>query len=319
MSLQSLPGHYASKIKIDVCPSCNMFWFDTSESTQLSSDGVVELFQLINSNKGAQTPQISNRLGCVRCNQHLLPKIDRVNTGTFSYFSCGEGHGRLTTFYQFLIEKRFVRTLSKTELERLAIEVKQVKCSGCGAAVNLGTESACAYCRSPIAVFDRDAAKKAIDHYLNERKRQVLLTPPGRQASSNAQASATSTGGERGDLAIDIVWAMAQFVSTSARWRSSASLPGGGSSQGGFSTGGFAQASMPQGDLGAVGDFSAMLSQASLPSVASDPGGLPDLSSLGENLSDISGNAIESLSETEGDLVDLVTDGLGSLIGALFD
>jgi Transcription factor zinc-finger len=318
MRLQSLPGHYTSKVNIDVCHACNLFWFDSTESTQLSPDGVVELFQLINSNKGAQTPQIAQRLACTRCKKQLVPRRDQVNTGIFNYFACDDGHGRLTTFYQFLIEKKFVRTLSKIELDKLALEVRQIKCSGCGAAVNVGKESACSYCRAPIAVFDREAAKKAIDHYLSERKRQLPARPPSQPQAALAQQHSSSTGEGVSDLALDIVWAMAQFVGTTSRRQIGSGSHHGGIAEVGSlplpsaeeALGQMASADAPIGAT-ALDDLGSLLEGVSLPESLPNLGGIADLA-------DASGDIVGAIAENGGDLVDLVTDGIGALIEGLF-
>jgi Zn-finger nucleic acid-binding protein len=169
MQSHSLTGHYGRQVSIDSCANCHAFWFDKSESTSLNANGVVELFKLIHTQKIAQSHGFNHQLGCPRCSLRLQPKTDRVHTGTFTYFACDDGHGRLTTFYQFLIEKKFVRLLNSFEIEKLSADVKQIQCSGCGAPVNLVDQHACSYCRAPIAIFDRNAAQKAIDRYQEKR------------------------------------------------------------------------------------------------------------------------------------------------------
>jgi len=37
-----------------------------------------------------------------------------------------------------------------------------VRCSSCGAPVNLGKDPACGYCRAPISILDADAVRKTI-------------------------------------------------------------------------------------------------------------------------------------------------------------
>ena len=176
MSIYSLPGHYNQTVEIDVCHDCNAIWFDQWESSQLSPDGTVALFQLINERGGTSSTAASKfgeGLRCVTCGTGMKLVNDRVKNTRFAYQSCPKGHGRLTTFYNFLAEKQFVRELTQLERSKLAATVQQIKCSGCGASVNIGKTDACEYCRAPVSVFDRDAAKTAIDHYLKERQQQV--------------------------------------------------------------------------------------------------------------------------------------------------
>lgn len=212
MSLYSLPGHYGNTVEIDVCHDCNAIWFDQTESTQLSPDGTVALFQLINERGGASstaTSKFGEGLRCVTCGTGMRHTLDRVKNTRFAYQSCPNGHGRLTTFYNFLAEKQFVRELTQTERAKLAVSVQQIKCSSCAAPVDIGKTDACQYCRAPVSVFDRDAAKKAIDHYLQARQQQPLQTS-GAGANYGYSSSPNVGGFGYGgvDLAADILFAL---------------------------------------------------------------------------------------------------------------
>jgi hypothetical protein len=219
MSLYTLPGHYGQSLDIDVCLECNAIWFDQWESTQLSPDGVVALFQLINERGGTASnagAKLGEGLRCVSCGDGMKLMNDRVKNTRFVYQSCRHGHGRFTTFYNFLAEKQFVRELTQAERTKLCATVKQIKCSSCAAPVDLAKSDACAYCRAPVSVFDRDAAKKAIDHYLQERQKQVP-SQPSRDYGYSPQS------GQRGwdswdtlyaaDLASDLLWALGRAAS----------------------------------------------------------------------------------------------------------
>ena len=216
MSLYSLPGHYGQAIKIDVCHDCNALWFDQWESTQLSSDGTVALFQLINERGGTSSTAASKfgeGLRCVTCGTGMKLTNDRVKYTRFAYQACPKGHGRLTTFYNFLAEKQFVRELTQLERTKLAATVQQIKCSGCGASVNIGKTDACEYCRAPVSVFDRDAAKTAIDHYLKERQRPMPQQPPSAARGYEYSSPSTSSFGyHSADLATDILFALGRLA-----------------------------------------------------------------------------------------------------------
>jgi hypothetical protein len=137
---------------------------------------------------------------------------DRVRNTRFVYQACRHGHGRFTTFYNFLSEKQFVRELTPAERNKLCATVKQIKCSGCGAPVDLTKSDACEYCRAPVSVFDRDAAKKAIDHYLRERHKQVpLQMPPQHYGYSQQHRNRSWDAWDTiyaADLASDLLWAL---------------------------------------------------------------------------------------------------------------
>lgn len=212
MSIYQLPGHYGQQVEIDVCHDCNAIWFDQMESSKLSPDGTVALFQLINERGGASSTASSKfgqGLRCVTCGDGMRLVNDRVKNTRFVYQSCSRGHGRLTTFYNFLAEKQFVRELTQQERAKLATSVQQIKCSSCAAPVNIGKTDACEYCRAPVSVFDREAAKKAIDHYLQERHRQVPSQAPiyGGPSSGGYRPQGW-TGYDTVDLASDILFAL---------------------------------------------------------------------------------------------------------------
>ncbi len=230
MSLYTLPGHYGNSVAIDVCHNCNALWFDQSESTQLSPDGTVALFQLINERGGAASTASSKfgeGLRCVTCGTGMRLTNDRVKNTRFAYQSCPMGHGRLTTFYNFLSEKQFVRELTSAERAKLAVSVQQIKCSSCAAPVDIGKTDACQYCRAPVSVFDRDAAKKAIDHYLAARQRQ-----PAQPSSSSANYGYNSSSADAGsvgyngiDLAADILFALGRAATRGVGYAGSRAVP----------------------------------------------------------------------------------------------
>jgi hypothetical protein len=220
MSLYNLPGHYGQTIDLDVCLDCNAIWFDQWESSRLSPDGVVSLFQLINERGGTASSagsKFGEGLRCVTCGDGMKLMNDRVKNTRFVYQSCRHGHGRFTTFYNFLSEKQFVRELTQAERTKLCATVRQVKCSGCGAPVDLSKHDACSYCRAPVSVFDRDAAKKAIDHYLRERHKQVPMSVPpqdyGHAGSRHRGNWDTWDTLYAADLASDLLWALGRAAS----------------------------------------------------------------------------------------------------------
>jgi len=219
MPLYDLPTRYRGKIEIDVCLDCNAIWFDQYESSQLSPDATVALFELIHERGGTATsaaPRFGQALRCVTCGERMRAVQDRVRNSRFAYQACPKGHGRLTTFYNFLLEKQFVRELTKIERAKLAATVHQVRCSGCGAAVDLGKVEACAYCRAPISVFDRESAQKAIDRYLQERQKQKTVVVTETRERPRARENPWRTY-DRSDLGADILGALGRAAS---RWLS---------------------------------------------------------------------------------------------------
>ena len=104
----------------------------------------------------------ASRLRCPRCTVNLLPTFDVCKAGKFTYFNCPNQHGRFTAFSAFLVEKGFVRQLTHQEIEILAAQVGSIRCSGCGASVDITKDSVCSYCHAPIVVLDPNAVQNAL-------------------------------------------------------------------------------------------------------------------------------------------------------------
>jgi DNA-directed RNA polymerase subunit RPC12/RpoP len=149
-------------IALDLCFPCQVIWFDASESQQLTPGGILEVFKTLHEERAAMRNTLPVLLACPRCQSRLELTHDLQHSTRFRYFRCEFGHGRLTPFFQFLLEKNFVRPLTGAELVALKAKVKTVQCSNCGAPLDLEHDSACRYCGSPISILDPDAVVKTV-------------------------------------------------------------------------------------------------------------------------------------------------------------
>ena len=324
MSAYSLPGHYGRPVDLDVCHDCNAIWFDQGESTQLSPDGTVALFQLINERGGTSTNAASKfgeGLRCVTCGTGMRLTNDRVKNTRFAYQSCPSGHGRLTTFYNFLAEKQFVRELTQAERAKLAVSVQQIKCSSCAAPVDIGKTDACQYCRAPVSVFDRDAAKKAIDHYLVARQQQPM--PALGNGSNYGSSSSVGSFGYNGvDLAADIMFALGRAATRG--------IAGGGARAVPAAVGAGAGSALADGGSSATGGLLESIGASANSGAGSAANALPTASdalfgsALGNVLSPDVGSAISSglgsnlLTESNSGLFSRVTEAMPNATDALF-
>lgn len=177
MSSLGLASRLAGAVDIDLCFSCQGIWFDGSESTQISPGGIVELFKLIHGHRDHQRLQLGTDLRCPRCEGRLAGSLDIVKSGRFNYHRCLDGHGRFVTFAQFMIEKGFVRQLSDAETLALKARIGVIHCTGCGAPVDIRKDSACTFCRSPIAILDPQAVEKALAGYRQAEAKRTTLDP----------------------------------------------------------------------------------------------------------------------------------------------
>jgi len=149
-------------VTVDLCGGCQALWFDAFESIQRTPGATLELFRAIHAAGVGERRALPARMRCPRCGESLQLTHDLQRSTHFSYHRCPYGHGRFTPFFQFLREKNFVRPLAPDELARLKQAVRIVRCSGCGAPIDLATMTACAYCHAPIAILDPDAVAKTL-------------------------------------------------------------------------------------------------------------------------------------------------------------
>jgi hypothetical protein len=176
MQTLSVDSRMVGKIDIDVCVQCFVIWFDNAESAQLAPNAVVELFKIANAGSDKPRLPLASALPCPRCREKLNLTHDICKAGRISYYRCPT-HGRLTPFYQFLKEKQFIRQLSSMEIGQLRVEVKQIKCSGCGGSIDLEKDTACSYCGAAIAVLDADAVTKAMEVWASAAERRRNSSP----------------------------------------------------------------------------------------------------------------------------------------------
>lgn len=150
------------RIVVDLCPQCRALWFDAFESLQLTPAATLALFRAIDATAAHPGGALPTRLPCPRCGMALVTTHDRQRTTAFTYYRCPRGHGRFTPFVQFLREKDFIRPLAPAELRRLRDLLPSVRCSGCGAPVDLARDAACPYCRAPVVALDPGAVAAKI-------------------------------------------------------------------------------------------------------------------------------------------------------------
>ncbi|WP_371325390.1 zf-TFIIB domain-containing protein [Dechloromonas sp. ZY10] len=173
------PRRQGGEVALDLCYSCQGLWFDQYESLQLTPGGVIELFREIHARRDTPRQPLPATLHCPRCDEALRHGMDLAQPGgRFNYHRCPQQHGRFVAFSQFLIEKGFIRQLTPGEIARLAVEIKQIRCNGCGAPVDLQRDPACPHCRAPITLLDPQAVETALARYHQADQRQARAPSP---------------------------------------------------------------------------------------------------------------------------------------------
>jgi len=177
MQRRALARKPEGNVDLDLCFDCNAIWFDQYESVALTPGAVIELFRVIHEHRDQSPRPLGEVMSCPACRERLKLTHDFQRTNRISYYRCEAGHGRLTTFFQFLNEKSFVRSLTPAELERLKVTVTQVRCSSCGAPVDIGRDPQCSFCRSPVAVLDAEAVRKTLAELDAAEKKRGFVDP----------------------------------------------------------------------------------------------------------------------------------------------
>jgi hypothetical protein len=165
MQLHRLAATYSRDVELDFCFTCHGLWFDHLESRQLTPDSIVSVFRELHRHQDAPRQPLAGRLQCPTCRQTLVQGFDVVRSGRFITHRCPRQHGRFNTFAAFMIEKGFVRQLTRPEIADIAAKVGVIHCSACGAPVDLRREDACSHCRSALSLLDPQAVEQALDRY----------------------------------------------------------------------------------------------------------------------------------------------------------
>ena len=222
MRHEVLDGHLGRPVAIDVCTSCQSFWFDTRESLQLTPASTLKLFGIIGDAATQGAPK-AGAAACPRCRQPLRQSNDMQRSTRFEYLSCPAGHGRLTTFFNFLREKNFIRPLSAAQIGELRRTLQAVNCSNCGAPVDLATGAACRHCGSPLSMLDMAQAEKLVAELRDATRQREHIDPAlpmrlersRRDVHAAFDAFASDPGWLEGAASVGLVGAGLTFVS---RW-----------------------------------------------------------------------------------------------------
>ena len=180
MEEQTFDAHLGRAVAVDICFSCQAFWFDARESISLTPGATLALFRLMGDRLGkavvsARAVTYGDTAKCPRCRTRLRRTSDMQRATRFEYWRCPQDHGRLTTFFDFLREKDFIKPLTPQQVAELRRNVQTVNCSNCGGAVDVTTGAACAHCGSPLSMLDLLQAERLIAQL---QKAESRASPP---------------------------------------------------------------------------------------------------------------------------------------------
>ena len=162
MEVQVLDGHLGRSVEVDLCEPCQSLWFDGKENLQLTPGATLTLFRAIGEHARKPEPHDNELVKCPKCKARLRRTQDLQRNTRFAYFRCPNEHGRLTTFFDFLKEKEFIRPLMPQQIAELRKNVQVVNCSNCGGPIDLARGSACVHCGSPLSMLDMNQAERLV-------------------------------------------------------------------------------------------------------------------------------------------------------------
>jgi Zn-finger nucleic acid-binding protein len=182
-----------TSVELDICFACQGLWFDPRENLQLAPASVVALFELLHQHRDAGHHPLHDPLQCPRCQRALAHGFDVVRSGRYVTYRCPLAHGRFATFSSFMVEKGFVRQMTKPEIEDLARRVDAIYCTGCGAPVDIRRDHACPHCRAAFSLLDPAAVEQAL-------QRHGAASRPATQASRTTDLADALVAIERNRL-----------------------------------------------------------------------------------------------------------------------
>src|SRR6187402_2010925 len=116
MTSHTVAGQLGRSVTVDLCDPCQAIWFDPRESLQLTPGATLMLFRLIGEHVAKPHALASDTAKCPRCQSRLRRTQDMQRSTRFEYLRCPHDHGRLTTFFDFLKEKDFIRPLTPAQI-----------------------------------------------------------------------------------------------------------------------------------------------------------------------------------------------------------
>jgi len=186
MQRLALSGHYQGTVELDLCPACDMVWFDLSETARLSGPGLLALIDAMARSHALPHELLRADARCPRCAGALRTVQNRSRWGQSSQLQCVERDGAYQSFAQFLQEKGLLRPMSRLDRAKLLRDKGRIDCVNCGAALAVDDER-CSFCRSVPSLLDVARLARAVDPS-EALERQAVHGTPERQSALQCAA-----------------------------------------------------------------------------------------------------------------------------------
>ncbi|MEO7056889.1 MAG: hypothetical protein ABI143_08800 [Caldimonas sp.] len=186
MQRLALPGHYGSCVELDLCPGCDLVWFDLTETAQLTGPALLQLIDTMALSHALPHALLRPDPRCPRCDGRLATVHNQSRWGHSTQLQCERRHGAYQSFAQFLGEKGLLRPMSRIDRARLLRDKGRIDCVNCGASLDAHDEQ-CRSCLSVPSLLDIARLARAVDP-LDTLEPNALSAEPARQGALQCAA-----------------------------------------------------------------------------------------------------------------------------------
>ena len=172
----ALPGHSDSRVDLDLCPGCDLVWFDLTETAQLTGPALLTLIDAMAQARSVAHQSLGRDPRCPRCDGGLGIVHNQSRWGRSSQLQCSRRHGAYQSFAQFLGEKGLLRPMSRIDRAKLLRDRGRIDCVNCGADV-AATDDRCRFCLSVPSLLDVARLARALDPLDTIEPHAVMASP----------------------------------------------------------------------------------------------------------------------------------------------
>lgn len=191
----ALAGHYGAAVELDLCVSCNLVWFDGSETARLSGPGLLELIGRMAEAYDLPFEPLRPDTRCPRCAGPVKIVHNQSRWGHSVQLQCLRRDGAYQSFAEFLEEKGLLRPMSRLDRARLLRDRGRIDCVNCGAAIGANDER-CPFCTSVPSLLDIARLARALDPEAMLEPHAVHDTAARQQAMQCAACGAALPPGD---------------------------------------------------------------------------------------------------------------------------
>ena len=191
----ALDGHYGATVELDLCESCDLVWFDGTETARLSGLGMLALIDRMAAAYDLPYQPLRPTATCPRCAGALQLVHNQSRWGRSVQLQCLRRDGAYQSFAEFLEEKGLLRPMSRVDRAGLLKSRGRIDCVNCGGAVGLDDEK-CPYCQSVPSLLDVARLARALDPEEMIAQHPLASASPKQEAMQCAACGAALPPGE---------------------------------------------------------------------------------------------------------------------------